>query len=219
VLPQELLVAFNLAGVNLTTVTGFSAITFDYIQLILAIYTVLLGVVIVSKEARWRTSDFLYVMPRSRTHILSVKFIAGFSLMSLMVLVIGLLFALVALQYQPEASFWMYLIRALLNMWFILCFFFGFGFFLGSVIKGSKLASTIASVSVFALYILSVMLNLVDTLSWLKPFSILSLVKYSDLTSHNFLTTQTIVTCIGCMILFYIVSILHYPQKDLGVHR
>lgn len=219
VLPQELLAAFNLLDVNLTTVSGFTAITLDYIQLALAIFSGLLGVVIISKEARWRTTDFLYVMPKSRQHIITIKFLAGLMLMSLMVIIVGLFFAGVASQYAPETTYWAYLIRAHMSMWIILCFFYGFGFALGNVVKGSKLASTIASISVFVLYILSVFMTLVDSLSWLKPISIFSLVRYSQLIQSDLISTQAIVTCLGCMILCYIVSILHYPKKDLGIHR
>jgi ABC-2 type transport system permease protein len=219
ILPQELLAAFNLLDVNLTTVSGFTAITLDYIQLALAIFSVLLGVVIISKEARWRTTDFLFVMPRSRHRIITIKFLAGLMLMSMMVIIVGLFFAIVASQYSPEANYWPYLIRAHVSMWIILCFFYGFGFVLGSVVKGSKLASTIASVSVFVFYILSVFISLVDSLSWLKPFSIFSLIRYSQLIQSDLISTQAIVTCIGSMILFYVVSVFHYPKKDLGVHR
>jgi ABC-2 type transport system permease protein len=219
VLPQELLAAFNLIDVNLTTVSGFTSITLDYIQLALAIYASLLGAIIVSKEARWRTSDFLYVMPQSRFRINTIKFIAGFILMTLMVCLVGCVFVLVASQYTPETTYWAYLMRAHLMLWLILTFFYGFGFFLGSVVKSSKLASTIASVSVFVLYILSVFLNLVDSLSWLKPVSIFSFSEYSKLITEHEFSLQTIVTCLGCMILFYVVSIIHFPRKDLGIHR
>lgn len=219
VLPQELLAAFNLLDVNLTTVSGFTSITLDYIQLALAIYASLLGAIIVSKEARWRTSDFLYVMPQSRFRINTIKFIAGLLLMSFMVIVVGTFFALIASQYTPEAAYWSYLLRAHLMLWFILCFFYGFGYFLGSVVKSSKLASTIASVTVFGLYLLSVFMNLVDSLSWLKPISIFSLSQYSKLILDSKIDPQAIVTCITCMILFYVVSILHFPKKDLGIHR
>lgn len=219
VIPQELLVAFNLSNVNLTTVSGFSAITLEYIHVTLAIYAILLGVIIVAKEARFKTADFLYVMPRSRTHILRVKYMAGLSLVGLMILITGLQFALIASQYQPESSYWSYLLRSFLNMSVLLWTFYSLGFSLACVIKGTKLANTIASLSVFTLYLLSIMINLVESLDWLKPVSLFSYVKFSELITHNVMSVQSFVLCAVIITSSILLSFITFPKKDLGLVR
>lgn len=219
VMPPELLEAFGLMGANLTTISGFTSITLVYLQLALAIYAAMLGVTILSKESKWKTVDFLYVMPRSRRHIVTVKFVSGLILVTLMLIGVAGIFGLVALQYDPESSFWSYLWRSHGSMYLILLIFYGFGFALSAILKRSGVASAIAAISAFFFYILSVLISLVSSLEWLKPISVFSYVSFSELVDHREWPISTIILSLGFLCVCYMLCIVVYPKRDLGVSR
>jgi|GEM_PF-1660647 len=219
VMPVELLEAFGLLGANLTTISGFVSITLVYLQLMLAIYAAMLGVTILSKESKWKTVDFLYVMPRSRRHIVTVKFVSGLMLISLMLLSVVAIFALIALRYDPEPSFWSYLWRSHGSMYLILLMFYGFGFALSAILKRSNVASAIAAISAFFFYLLSVLINLVESLEWLEPISVFSYVSFSELIESRGWPISTMMISLGFVCFCFGLSILIYPKVDLGVSR
>lgn len=219
VFPQEMLIAFGLIGANLTTVSGFTSLTLLYIQLALAIYASLLGVIIVGKETRWKTSDFLYVMPRSRIQLLIVKFGAGLIMVSGLTLLVGVFFAVVALQYEPEPLFFSFLVRSHLAMLLTVLVFYALGYLLSTTLKSSKLASTLASVSVFALYILSILISLVSTLEWLKPISVFSWISFPELIESGFASFSVVVGSLLVVAACCGMGLWIYPKRDLGTFR
>jgi ABC-2 type transport system permease protein len=77
--PKELLDAFGMSGVDLSTVAGYFSMTFLFIQLCAAVQASNYGFSILSIEQRERTSDFLYTRPVKRIRILTAKVLAVLS--------------------------------------------------------------------------------------------------------------------------------------------
>ncbi len=75
--PEELLIAFGMTGIDLSTVLGFFSFVFLFCQIILAIQAANYGFSILSIEERDLTADFLMVKPVSRARILTSKFLAA----------------------------------------------------------------------------------------------------------------------------------------------
>ena len=63
---------------NMATFTGFYMVMEFYVGIIVALYAVQMGRNAVSREMVGHTSEFLFVRPRSRSWILSMKLLAGF---------------------------------------------------------------------------------------------------------------------------------------------
>jgi len=77
--PEELLKAFGMGGsLSLSSISGFLAFTFTFVQLCLAIQASNYGFSILSVEERELTADFLMSKPVSRNTILFGKFFAAF---------------------------------------------------------------------------------------------------------------------------------------------
>jgi ABC-2 type transport system permease protein len=75
--PKELLIAFGLNGVDLSTVLGFFSFVFLFIQICLAIQAANYGFSLVSMEEADRTADFLLTKPVKRTQIMTSKLLAA----------------------------------------------------------------------------------------------------------------------------------------------
>src|SRR5271169_5845053 len=75
--PKELLIAFGLNGVDLSTVLGFFSFIFLFVQICLAIQAANYGFSLVSVEESEWTADFLLTKPVKRTRILTSKLAAA----------------------------------------------------------------------------------------------------------------------------------------------
>ena len=75
--PEEFLKAFGMAGaISISSVVGFFAFAFVFVQLLLAMQSANYGIGVLSVEERELTADFLMTRPISRTRIILSKFLA-----------------------------------------------------------------------------------------------------------------------------------------------
>ncbi len=77
--PKQLLTAFGLAGVDLSTILGYFGFVFLFVQICLAIQAANYGFSLVSVEEREWTADFLLAKPVGRPQILTGKLLAALS--------------------------------------------------------------------------------------------------------------------------------------------
>jgi len=77
--PPELLMAFGMDKMDLASVLGFYSIAFLFCQVCLAIQAANYGFSLVSVEERDLTADFLLAKPVGRVHIMTTKFAAAFT--------------------------------------------------------------------------------------------------------------------------------------------
>ena len=76
-MPKELLIAFGMTGMDLSTVLGFYSFAFLFCQICLAIQASNYGFGLVSLEERDMTADFLLAKPVGRSSILTSKLLAA----------------------------------------------------------------------------------------------------------------------------------------------
>ncbi len=77
--PKELLMAFGMTGIDMSTVLGFFSFAFLFCQVCLSIQASNYGFGLVSMEERDMTADFLLAKPVSRNQILTSKLLAAFT--------------------------------------------------------------------------------------------------------------------------------------------
>jgi len=75
--PPQLLAAFGMNGMDMTSVLGFFAFGFLFVQICIAIQAANYGFSLVSVEEREWTADFLLTRPVKRTQVLSSKILAA----------------------------------------------------------------------------------------------------------------------------------------------
>ena len=81
--PPQLLAAFGMTGVDLSTVPGYFGLIFLFVQICLAIQAANYGFSLVSIEEREWTADFLLAKPVGRTQILTSKLLAAVSALAI----------------------------------------------------------------------------------------------------------------------------------------
>jgi ABC-2 type transport system permease protein len=77
--PPQLLTAFGMSGMDLSTVLGYFAFIFLFVQICLAIQAANYGFSLVSVEEREWTADFLLTKPIKRWQVLNSKMLAAAS--------------------------------------------------------------------------------------------------------------------------------------------
>ena len=88
--PPELLTAFGMDNMDLSSVLGFMSFIFFFLQLCLAIQASNYGVGLVSVEEAELTADFLLTKPVSRVQVLTSKFLAALTSLIVTTLVVWL---------------------------------------------------------------------------------------------------------------------------------
>jgi ABC-2 type transport system permease protein len=81
--PPELLAAFGMDNLDMTSVLGFYSLMFLFVQLCLAIQAANYGVGLVSIEETELTADFLITKPVSRLEIINSKLLAALAALTL----------------------------------------------------------------------------------------------------------------------------------------
>jgi len=75
--PEELLIAFGMTDIDMSTILGFFGLIFLIIQICLAIQAANYGFSLVSVEETDLTADFLLAKPVGRTKIMTSKLLAA----------------------------------------------------------------------------------------------------------------------------------------------
>jgi len=81
--PEELLIAFGMTGMDLSTVLGYFSFLFLFVQILLAIQASNYGFSMLSVEERELTADFLLTKPVSRARILVSKFLSALTALTI----------------------------------------------------------------------------------------------------------------------------------------
>lgn len=82
-MPEQLLMAFGMTGVDMSTVLGLFGLVFTFCQICIAIQAANYGFSLVSVEETDMTADFLLVKPVSRTRILTSKLLAALTALTI----------------------------------------------------------------------------------------------------------------------------------------
>ncbi|MFZ7101740.1 MAG: ABC transporter permease subunit [Peptococcaceae bacterium] len=72
-MPESLKAVWGLGSFDLATVGGYYGVLFVYLAVMAAIHAAMLGAIIISKEERDKTAEFLFVKPISRSKIITAK--------------------------------------------------------------------------------------------------------------------------------------------------
>ena len=70
-MPTSIKALFGFASFDMSTMSGYLALLFIYVELVAAIHASLLGAGIIAKEESDKTTEYLMVKPVSRTAIIT----------------------------------------------------------------------------------------------------------------------------------------------------
>jgi ABC-2 type transport system permease protein len=154
--PPELLAAFSMDKMDLSSVLGFYSLVFLFVQLCLAIQAGNYGFGLVSIEETELTADFLLSKPVSRTQVLSSKLLAALTSLTITNLVVWVSsFAALSLfrggrEYQPRT-----LLLLLVSIVIFQLFFLSVGLVVSLLVKRVRSVTPYALGLGFGSYVLS----------------------------------------------------------------
>ena len=170
-MPPALLAAFNMSAFNLTTITGFWGVMFNYFALVLSIAAVMWGSDIITKEERDKTVEFSLTLPIRREKIVTAKTFAAFvNCIGLLLITWGITLVN-ANSYQTDSDFFEFVSLSMLAFFLLQMTFLAIGILLGCALKQYKLASSLAVSIILGTYFLSIIAGLNKNLEFLKYFS------------------------------------------------
>jgi ABC-2 type transport system permease protein len=155
--PEQLLTAFGLNGVDLSTVLGFFSFVFLFVQICLAIQAANYGFSLVSIEERERTADFLLAKPVKRTVILTSKLLAALSGLTITNIVVWISsFSFINLFKGDKTYEINTLLLLLLSIVVFQIFFLSVGLVISLFVKRIRSVTSYSMALGFGMYVLSV---------------------------------------------------------------
>lgn len=154
--PPEFLMAFGMDGLDFSTVLGFYSFVFLFCQLLLAIQASNYGFGLVSIEESELTADFLLAKPVGRASILTSKFLAaltGLTITNIVVWISSFVFLNIYKgdrTYETKA-----LVLLLLSIIVFQLFFLTVGIVISLLIKRVRNVTSLSMALAFGMYVLS----------------------------------------------------------------
>jgi ABC-2 type transport system permease protein len=172
-MPPELLTAFGMTGLDLSTVLGYFSFAFLFCQVCLAIQAAGYGVALVSVEEREMTADFLLAKPVGRAEILTSKFLAAFAgltITNIVVWVCSFLFINLFRGGRPYET--APLLLLLLSIVPFQLFFLTVGVLISLLMKRVRSVTSVSMGLAFGMYVLSAFGGMLgaDTFDLITPF-------------------------------------------------
>lgn len=155
-MPKELLVAFGMNGVDMSTILGYYSLIFLFCQICLAIQASNYGFGLVSLEERDMTADFLLAKPVKRSKIMTSKLLAAFSGLTITNLVVWVSsFVFINMFKAGRAYDTKTLVLLLSSIVIFQLFFLTVGILVSLLMKKVRNVTPLSMALAFGMYILS----------------------------------------------------------------
>ncbi len=216
-MPDALKSIFGMNGLDLTSISGFYGMLYLYFMLMAGVHAVMLGAVIISKEERDKTADFLFVKPILRVRVITAKFIAALIniiVLNFVTLVSSILFVKM---YNKGVPINDQIARLIFSLLIIQIIFLTIGAVVAAIARDTKKATSISTTLLLSAFILSVAIdinNKIDYLSFLTPFKYFEAAQVMREGSFDLvylLLSVVIIVC--CTAGTYII----YNKRDLNI--
>ncbi len=158
----------GIGELDVTTIAGYYAVFYLYFMLLAGAHAIMLGAIIISKEERDKTGDFLFSRPVSRSRIITSKLIAA--LLNIIVFNLTTLFAsLVFINiYHKGPAITDIIIQLMVSLFILQLIFMVVGTGIASVTKNIKRATSISAGILLTTFLISAAIDLYDKIAFLK---------------------------------------------------
>ncbi len=171
--PEEFLIAFGMTDMDWSTILGFFGLIFLFIQICLAIQAANYGFSLVSVEETDLTADFLLAKPVGRTKIMTSKFLAAITGLTITNLVVWISSFVFLRMYSDGGQFETKpVLVLLLSIAIFQLFFLTVGMLISLLVKRVRSVTPFSMALVFGMYVLNAFGGMIgeDKLEILSPF-------------------------------------------------
>ena len=215
--PATVQAVFGMKGLDITTIVGYFGILYLYVAVMLAIQAGMTGADIIDKEEQDKTTEFLYVKPRSRARILTAKLCAALVVLVVLNIVTFATSCILAAEYVDLTTVLPEL--ALYNAAYALMqlLFMTVGAALAASSLRPKLAGKLVAMAVGVMYFAYVLVTMQPALDWMGVVSPLVQMNASDIVANG--TLDGLWVCIYCVVAAVSITACYYcyPRRDLTV--
>jgi len=213
--PPELLAAFGWDQMDLSTVLGFFAFSFSFIQIMIALQAANYGYALVSVEERELTADFLLSKPVGRVRILTTKLLAALtSLLITNAVIWAASFAAVSLFADGRSFDRGALALVLLSALFVQLFFLTVGVFVSLLLRKVPSVISLSMGTVFGMYILAAFGGSMgkDKFDYLTPFKHFEATQI--VTDGGYDPAKALISA-AVIVISVLASYLLYTRRDI----
>ena len=212
--PEELLKAFNLDIASISTAFGwFKSEGFVFILLVIGCYSGLIGINILLKEESDLTIEYLNSLPIKRTNIVLEKSLVGIIYIVLLVLGLSIL-NLLGLLFENELNLKQYILLSITPLFSSLVIYF-MCLFISTFTHKTKKMIGVGLGIVFISYILNILSQISDSVSFLKYASVFTLSDIRNVIINVSINPLMIIISIFLSIIFLLLTIYRYNKKEL----
>lgn len=160
-------------GMDLTSVAVFYSIFFLFFVLLAAVHSSMLGALIIAKEERDKTADFLFVKPIKRHQAISSKILAAIINIAVLNIATYIVSVISVEKYNTGSSLALPIFMITAALFILQVLFLGIGLLFGALAKNSKIATSAVTSVILGTFILKVMIDMnkdVKIIEFLSPF-------------------------------------------------
>ena len=213
--PEELLMAFGMNGMDLYTVLGYFSFVFLFVQICLAIQAANCGFSLVSVEERELTADFLLAKPVGRVQILTTKFLAALSGLTITNIAVWVSsFGFINLFKGGRTYETKPLLLLLLSIVVFQLFFLTVGLVISLLVKRVRSVTPYSMALAFGMYVLSAFGDMLgeSKLEKITPF------KHFDpnyIIQHAAYDLPLVLLSVSVIVISLVGSYLLYTRRDI----
>ncbi len=213
--PEQLLAAFGMTGVDLSTILGYFSLAFLFVQVCLAIQAANYGFSLVSIEEREWTADFLLAKPVGRTQILTSKLLAALTGLILTDLVVWITTFLSIQLFKGDATYeTSSLLLLLLSVVPFQLFFLAVGLVVSLLVKRVRSVTPYAMGLAFGMYVLAAFGDMLGEVALEKvtPFKHF---EPTYIVQHGAYDLPLVLISVTVIVLSLVGSYLLYARRDI----
>jgi ABC-2 type transport system permease protein len=216
-LPHSVKALFGMSSFDVTSMSGYFAMLFLYVELTCGIHAALLGAGILAKEERDKTSEFLMVKPISRASVITSKLLAA-SLNILLINLITLVSSIMMVStYNKGESISTEILLFFISMIIVQLIYFSLGAFISALIHNPKSSGSIAIGALLLGYVISRVTDLTDKLNVLNLLSPFKYFNYVDIVEGEGLNIIIFLLSFILISVLTVFTYVFYGKRDLHV--
>jgi ABC-2 type transport system permease protein len=214
-MPKSLQVLLGFGSFDLSKADGYFGFLFIYLVLMATIHAALLGSIIISKEERDRTSEFLVVKPISRSTIITAKLLAA--LTNVFLLNIVTLSSSIAIvdYYAKGESHPDKIVLLMAGMFMLQLIFMLLGSAIGAFLNNPKSAPSFTAITLFAAYLLSMLIDLNSKLKYLQYLTPFKYFEAKNLMADNSFALIFVILSLVMIAALLRITYHSYQKREL----
>ncbi|MCX6563041.1 MAG: ABC transporter permease subunit [Candidatus Aminicenantes bacterium] len=216
-MPASVQAVMGMSGLDLSDARSFFVVIYMYVALMAAIHASMLGAVIIAKEERDRTSEFLFVKPMTRAGIVTSKLLAAVTNAAVLNLVTFAVSFAVMGQLAKGQPFAAGLARMMLGLFLLQLLFLSVGSASAAIIGRPRASTGVAAGIMLFTFLLSSAIDINsdwDVLKFLTPF------KYfpaRDMMLDGGFTVFYVALAVGVAAVLTVAAYYFFKRRDLRV--